>query len=104
MIKEDAHEIEKMKEALGEFDKTVDPTVGAGMSMDQLMEKLMAQNNIEQSAYEQPQDIPPAQPANSQPAQNAPINQNHELKKIIKIKKPINPDVQQAVPTKNEVK
>ena len=39
MIKEDAHEVEKMKEVLGEIDKTVDPTVGAGMNMDQLMEK-----------------------------------------------------------------
>lgn len=38
MIKEDAHEVEKMKEVLGEIDKTVDPTVGAGMNMDQLME------------------------------------------------------------------
>lgn len=46
MIKEDAHEVEKMKEVLGEIDKTVDPTVGAGMNMDQLMEKLMAQNNM----------------------------------------------------------
>ena len=138
MIKEDAHEVEKLREALGEFDKTADPTVGAGMSMDQLMEKLMAQNNIEQSAYEQPQDVPPIQPSSSaqaqsaqaqpQPAQSAPttspqtiqtaqrqapsssvnvgqpINQTHELKKVIKIKKPINPDAQQAIPAKNEVK
>ena len=147
MIKEDAHEVEKLRDALGEFDKTVDPTVGAGMNMDQLMEKLMAQNNIEQNAYEQPQDVPPIQPASAltqpQPAQaqvaqqpstqaqtaspaspqTAPsaqhsqqqaqpssvnagqsTNQTHELKKVIKIKKPINPDTQQAVPAKNEVK
>lgn len=151
MIKEDAHEVEKLREALGEFDKTVDPTVGAGMNMDQLMEKLMAQNNIEQGAYEQPQDVPPIQPApkpaQSQPAQpvsaaqmqpmqpqspqvqekpaaspqatqavspqqsqtqpiaggGQPANPTHELKKVIKIRKPINPDTQQAVPAKNEV-
>lgn len=138
MIKEDAHEVEKLREALGEFDKSVDPTVGAGMNMDQLMEKLMAQNNIEQNAYEQPQDVPPIQPVSSpaqpQPAQPQPAQPmptmaqqaiqpaqqqqapsspvttgqpnkpTHELKKIIKIRKPISPDSQQAVPAKNEVK
>ncbi len=46
MIKEDAREVEKMKQALGEVDKAADPTVGAGMGMEQLMEKLMQENNI----------------------------------------------------------
>ncbi len=46
MIKEDAREVEKMKKALGEVDKSVDPTVGAGMGMEQLMEKLMQENDI----------------------------------------------------------
>ena len=123
MIKEDAHEVEKMKEVLGEIDKTVDPTVGAGMSMDQLMEKLMAQNNIDQNAYEQAQDAslntPQASPAkpdtvsqNKQPSPQAPANAansanvggTHELKKVIKIRKPINTASQQAVPAKDEVK
>lgn len=133
MIKEDAHEVEKMKEVLGEIDKTVDPTVGAGMNMDQLMEKLMAQNNIKQDAYEKPQDVSPvpaSAPAQVQP-QGASVSQgnlpqqptnsatsaqqqpqpmpnsgssNHELKKVIKIRKPINPTSQQVVPPKNEVK
>ena len=114
MIKEDAHEVEKMKEVLGEFDKTVDPTVGAGMNMDQLMEKLMAQNNItgtetqEQSISPAPRPAPTQQDAPVQQPQQAvsqprPAMQN-EVKKIIKIKKPVSPDAQQAVPAKNEVK
>ena len=111
MIKEDAHEVEKMKEVLGEIDKTVDPTVGAGMNMDQLMEKLMAQNNMaatetmQQSNQPAPQPVPAApnqqmQQARQQPQAAVP----HEVKKIIKIKKPVSPDVQQAIPAKDEVK
>ena len=46
MIKEDAREIEKMKNILGKIDKSEDPTIGAGMGMEQLMEKLMKENNI----------------------------------------------------------
>ena len=46
MIKEDAREVEKMKQALGDVDKSADPPVGAGMGMEQLMEKLMQENNI----------------------------------------------------------
>ena len=74
MIKEDASEIEKMKEALGAVTTVADdPTLGAGMNMDQLMDKLMA---LDQA--------------------------NKELKKVIKIKKPVNPEGGQAVPPKNE--
>ncbi len=114
MIKEDAHEVEKMKEVLGEFDKTVDPTVGAGMNMDQLMEKLMAQNNITGTETQEQSISPAPRPAPTQ--QDAPVQQpqqavsqprpamQHEVKKIIKIKKPVSPDAQQAVPAKNEVK
>lgn len=50
MIKQDAaQELEKMKEALGkvEPDKAQDPTVGAGMSMDEVIEKLMSKQNLE---------------------------------------------------------
>ena len=43
MIKEDASEIQKMKEALKVVTKNEDPTVGAGMNMDQLMDKLLKQ-------------------------------------------------------------
>ena len=98
MIKEDTHEVEKMKEVLGEIDKTADPTVGAGMSMDQLMEKLMAQNNISRTEPEAPQ-----QPATQSSPVVQPVAQ-HEIKKIVKIKKSVNPDAQQAVPAKDEVK
>ena len=46
MIKNDAREVEKMKKLLNSNDKASDPTVGAGMGMEQLMEKLMRENNI----------------------------------------------------------
>jgi hypothetical protein len=46
MIKQDKNELKKMKEALGKIDKSEDPTSGAGMSMDEVVNKLMAQNNI----------------------------------------------------------
>lgn len=49
MIKQDKDELDKMKEALGDIDKSVDPTVGAGMSMDQVIEKLMKNQNGETS-------------------------------------------------------
>ncbi len=46
MIKEDKNELNKMKEALGDVDKSSDPTAGAGMSMDDVINNLMKQNNI----------------------------------------------------------
>ena len=52
MIKEDASAINKMKEALGEIDIKDDPTQGAGMNMDDLMNKLMKQNQVDTSQYE----------------------------------------------------
>lgn len=75
MIKEDAQEVEKMKQVLGEIDKSDDPTVGAEMNMEELMDKLMAQDTAAK-----------------------------EVKKVIKIKKPVNMENQQAVPAKDEVK
>lgn len=45
MIKNDAREVEKMKKLLNSNDKASDPTVGAGMGMEQLMEKLLKENN-----------------------------------------------------------
>ena len=41
MVKSDAREVEKMKKILTVADKAEDPTVGAGMGMEQLMEKLL---------------------------------------------------------------
>lgn len=75
MIKEDAHEVEKMKQVLGQFDKSTDPTIGAGMNMEELMNKLITKDKSEK-----------------------------EIKKVIKIKRPVNPENQQAVPVKDEVK
>ncbi len=46
MIKEDSREMERMKQALNNVTKATDPTVGAGMGMEQLVEKLMQENNI----------------------------------------------------------
>lgn len=48
MIKQDnAQELAQMKEALGMVDKSQDPTAGAGMSMDAVIEKLMSNQNLE---------------------------------------------------------
>lgn len=53
MIKDDAREVEKMKKLLNSSaSKAEDPTVGAGMGMEQLMEKLMSENNIQKTVYE----------------------------------------------------
>ena len=52
MIKEDTSEIAKMKAALGPVTVKDDPTAGAGMNMDDLMNKLMKQNNIDSSQFE----------------------------------------------------
>ena len=49
MIKNDAKEIERMKRMLDGGDKASDPTVGAGMGMEQLMEKLLKENANNQS-------------------------------------------------------
>ena len=44
MVKQDPDEIAKMKQALGNIDKSTDPTVGAGMNIDDLMDKLLEEN------------------------------------------------------------
>ena len=46
MVKQDPDEINKFKEILGEVNNEYDPTKGAGMSMDDVVNKLMKQNNI----------------------------------------------------------
>ncbi|MBE6445375.1 MAG: hypothetical protein E7019_04940 [Alphaproteobacteria bacterium] len=48
MIKQDKDELKKMKEALGPIKKSEDPTSGAGMSMDQVIDKLMKQETSAQ--------------------------------------------------------
>lgn len=49
MIKQDPQELNKMKEALGEIDKSVDPTIGAGMNIDDLMNKLIDEDKKNKS-------------------------------------------------------
>ena len=50
MLKTDPNEAQKFNEIMmSNFDKSVDPTVGAGMNSDELMNKLMSENAIENS-------------------------------------------------------
>ncbi|MBR3675838.1 MAG: hypothetical protein IKN71_01730 [Alphaproteobacteria bacterium] len=46
MLRADPNETAKMNEVMSNFDKAVDPTVGAGMNIDDLMNKLMAENSV----------------------------------------------------------
>lgn len=128
MIKQDTNqELEQMKEALGMVDKSEDPTVGAGMSMDEVIEKLMNKQNLEadpdsslaqtQAARQQQQvnaSRPQPQAGAPRPApqpqvQSAPQNpaaqqtvpgQPRIIKKIVKIVKPAAAPMAQAVPNK----
>lgn len=123
MIKQDnAQELAQMKEALGMIDKAQDPTSGAGMSMDAVIEKLMNNQNLEavegsSLAMTQPpkpsQQSTPAAPVQPQPAQriqpqaatSAPsgtpaTGQTKIIKKIVKIIKPATPQSAPAVPNK----
>lgn len=47
MLRADPNEAKKMNEVMSNFDKSVDPTAGAGMNIDDLMAKLMEENNME---------------------------------------------------------
>lgn len=74
MIKQDKEELEKMKEALGTIDKSRDPTAGAGMSMDEVIDKLMrgdAVSNAQQAGTPRPQSVQrqPQRPQQSSPNQ-----------------------------------
>ena len=46
MLKTDPNEGKKINEVMSNFDKAVDPTAGAGMNIDELMNKLMAENSV----------------------------------------------------------
>jgi len=47
MLRADPNEAKKLNEVMSNFDKATDPTVGAGMNIDDLMNKLMAENAAE---------------------------------------------------------
>ena len=95
MIKKDEKEIEKMKEALGEVSVAEDPTLGAGMNMDELMDKLMQTNQTDPSLYVQADTVKEEPPAQEMPAHGG-------LKKVLKIKKPVSAEANVAVPSKEE--
>lgn len=46
MLRNDPNEAKKINEVMSNFDKATDPTVGAGMNIDDLMNKLMAENSV----------------------------------------------------------
>ena len=52
MLRSDPNELQKMNDVMSNFVKSVDPTSGAGMNIDDLMNKLMAENNINQDQTE----------------------------------------------------
>ena len=102
MIKDDGADLKKMKEALGAITKEQDPTIGAGMSMDEVIEKLMAKQNLEAVegsslalSKEQQKPVENSAPPASQPQPQA-------VKKLVKIIKPVAPQNPQAVPDKVE--
>ena len=66
MIKQDKDELNKMKEALGAIDKSVDPTIGAGMSMDEVVDKLLHN----QKPQQQKGQTGPQKSSQQQPQQN----------------------------------
>lgn len=123
MIKQDTNqELEQMKEALGMVDKSEDPTVGAGMSMDEVIEKLMNKQNLTADpdsslAQAKKENVntarPIPQPATQQssgqtfaPQQVQPAvanmapGQTKIIKKIVKIVKPVAAPSEQIVPDK----
>lgn len=91
MIKQDKDELAKMKAALGEIDKSKDPTAGAGMSMDEVVEKLMrdqqkseaqpsAQPQIKPVA-QQPRPMQPQQPRSAAPQQHPGMQQMRQAQR-----------------------
>lgn len=75
MIKQDNDELLKMKEALGAVDKSVDPTVGAGMSMDEVVNKLLDKQTTS-SQNQQPETKPQQAP---QTQINAPVQEPRNM-------------------------
>lgn len=62
MVKQDtSQELSKMKEALGGIGKADDPTAGAGMSMDQVIEKLMGGQKLHDEEPDVPEILSPAE-------------------------------------------
>ena len=95
MIRHDASEVDKMRDALNGKDvKAHDPTVGAGMSMDELMAKLTKKPEPETPDLDQ-ESVPVAE--------NTAIEQPDTGKKIIKVKRAQVAPLEQAVPPKVDI-
>jgi len=52
MLRADPNEAKKINEVMSNFSKAVDPTVGAGMNIDELMNKLIAEDAAQKNASE----------------------------------------------------
>lgn len=50
MLRADPNEGKKINEVMQNFDKSVDPTAGAGMNIDDLMNKLMSESGVEDNS------------------------------------------------------
>ena len=98
MIKQDKDELAKMKEALGEIDKSKDPTAGAGMSMDEVVEKLMRdQQKTDPQSSAQPQIKPVAQqprPMQPQQPRSAAPQQHPGMQQMRQAQRPMMPEQQ----------
>lgn len=81
MIKTDANqELEKMKAALGSVSKEGDPTAGAGMSMDAVIEKLMTQQNVQPRAESlTATDVPAPRPTQPVPNPQPQVQQSRPV-------------------------
>ncbi len=100
MIKQDPDELKKMKEALGQVDtKAEDPTKGAGMNMDEVVEKLMNQQNIQSDPDRYSDDGKRPELSGNRPR---PAGNPGQMRKIVKIKKPTTPENRQVPPAKQE--
>lgn len=103
MIKQDKDELAKIKEALGDLDKSKDPTAGAGMSMDQVVEKLMRnQQQSNAQAAAQQQQARPIQPQQQRPAQQqvrpAAPQQHPGMQQMRQAQRPMQPQGGQPAP------
>lgn len=94
MIKQDKEELNKMKAVLGQIDKSEDPTIGAGMSMDEVINKLVNQNNLEKATsanktqINNQSTVPPKQVNQAQPSR--PQNNSQTTQTQANLKQPQN--------------
>ena len=61
-----------MKQTLGEIDKSIDPTAGAGMSADEIVNKLLQNNSSSQESQINQSSVRPSAPVQPSQAQPQP--------------------------------